>query len=147
MSPDSEKHNPPFPGTTLPSIGGHPASVSASTASTAASPPTKTDTFASHRDRQHDTQVCEEVEPAVTKETVAPVEEVKETVAVDREVHQDHHQTRIQPVEDHVRAPEKHEHHIVPVAHREAHHNKDNEIKKKLEAEVSSSSMSSLRLY
>ncbi|KAA8897510.1 hypothetical protein FN846DRAFT_231758 [Sphaerosporella brunnea] len=88
------------------------------------------------KDRQNDTQVCEEFEPAITKEIIVPVEMVKETIAVDREVHQDHYQTRIQPVEDHVREPEKHEHHILAVEHREKHHGKEAEIKKKLAEEA-----------
>lgn len=71
-----------------------------------------------HRDRQHDTEVRETFAPAVTKETVVPIQKVEEVVAVDREVHVDHYQTRIQPIEDRVVAPEKHEHHVVPVEHR-----------------------------
>lgn len=72
-----------------------------------------------HRDRHHETEVRESFAPAVTKETVVPVEKVEEVVAVDREVHVDHYQTRIQPIEDKVVAPERHEHHVAPVVHRE----------------------------
>lgn len=90
----------------------------------------------SHRNRKHDTEVYEAFKPAVTKETVIPVETVQETVALDREVHQDHHQTRIHPVVDNVREEEKHEHTILPVEYRETHHGKDAEIKRKLDAEV-----------
>ncbi|CCX30908.1 Similar to hypothetical protein SS1G_13755 [Sclerotinia sclerotiorum 1980]; acc. no. XP_001585187 [Pyronema omphalodes CBS 100304] len=89
-----------------------------------------------HRDRQHDTEVCEEFKPAVTKETVVPVEKIEETIAVDREIHQDHYQTRIQPIEDHVHQPERHEHHVLPVEHREQRHGKDTEIRRKLEQEA-----------
>lgn len=72
-----------------------------------------------HRDRQHDTEVRESFAPAVTKETVVPIKKVEEVVAVDREVHADHYQTRIQPVEDRVKQAEKHEHYVAPVVHRE----------------------------
>ncbi|KAI5842805.1 hypothetical protein BZA05DRAFT_477344 [Tricharina praecox] len=89
-----------------------------------------------HRDHHHETVVCEDFKPAVTKETVVPVEVVKETVAIDREIHQDHHQIRIQPIEDHVRAAEKHEAKVLPVVHRETHHGKEAEIKRKLEEEA-----------
>ena len=91
----------------------------------------------SHKDHQHDTEVCEVFNPAVTKETVKPVETVQETIAVDREVHQDHHQTRIQPVEDHVRHDDKHEHNVLPVEYRDQRHGKDAEIQRKLDTEVS----------
>ncbi|KAF8250002.1 allergen, partial [Wilcoxina mikolae CBS 423.85] len=89
-----------------------------------------------HRDHQHDTSVCETFKPAITKETVVPVEKLEETVAIDREVHQDHYQTRIQPVEDKVREAERHEHNVLPVEHREQRHGKDAEIKRKLEQEA-----------
>ena len=65
-----------------------------------------------------------------------PVEVVKETVAIDREIHQDHHQVRIQPVEDHVREAERHEAKVLPVQHRETHHGKEAEIKRRLEEEA-----------
>lgn len=89
-----------------------------------------------HKDRKHDTEVCEEFRPAVTKETIVPVEKVQETIAIDREVHQDHYQTRIQPVMDRVIAPETHKHHVVPVVVHETKHNKEAEIAKRLEAEA-----------
>ncbi|KAI5781519.1 hypothetical protein EDC01DRAFT_241390 [Geopyxis carbonaria] len=89
-----------------------------------------------HRDQQHNTEVRETFNPAVTKETIRPVERDEQTVAIDRELHQDHYQTRIQPVEDHVRVEEKHTHNVLPVERREVKHGKDHEIKRKLEQEA-----------
>jgi hypothetical protein len=91
-----------------------------------------------HRDKKHDTEVREAFKPAVTKETIVPIEKVEEVVAVDREIHQDHYQTRIQPIEDKVYAPEKHQHVVAPVIHREHHegsHNPDL-VKQKLNSEI-----------
>jgi hypothetical protein len=89
-----------------------------------------------HRDKQNDTEVREVFKPAVTKETYVPVEKVEEVVAIDREVHKDHYQTRIQPVEDKVRAPEKHEYKVAPVIHREQKHGNHEDIHKRLQSEA-----------
>jgi hypothetical protein len=107
--------------------------------------PADTESTTSHRDRQHDTEVCEAFKPAITKETIVPVEKLEETVAIDREVHQDHYQTRVQPIEDKVREAERHEHNVLPVENREQRHGKDAEIKRKLELEVYDSQMKSRR--
>ena len=90
----------------------------------------------SHRDRQHDTEVCEAFKPAVMRETVVQREAIEETIAVDREVHQDHHQLRIQPIEDKVHEVEKHEQNMLPIERREQRHGKDAEVQRKLEQEV-----------
>jgi hypothetical protein len=90
----------------------------------------------SHRDKQHDTEVREIYNPAVKQETIRPTETEEQTTAIDRELHQDHFQTRVQPVEDHVQEETKHSHKVLPVQHREQHHGKDDEIKKNLAEEV-----------
>lgn len=46
----------------------------------------------------HQTDVDETVNPAVTSETVKPHRHEETTEAVDREVHQDHYHTTVQPV-------------------------------------------------
>lgn len=63
-------------------------------------------------------------------------EAIEETIAVDREVHQDHHQLRIQPIEDKVHEIEKHEQNMLPIERREQRHGKDAEVQRKLEQEV-----------
>ena len=68
---------------------------------------------------------------------MVPRETIRETVVVDREVHHDHHQTRIQPIEDKVREAEKHEQNVLPIERREQRHGKDAEVQRKLEQEVS----------
>lgn len=88
-----------------------------------------------HRDHQKDTEVRETFAPAVTKETVVPTKKVEEVVAVDREVHVDHFQTRVQPVEDRVHAPEKHEHYVAPVEHRERNLGNHDMVRNKLTEE------------
>lgn len=51
------------------------------------------------KDGKHKTTVDQDVRSAVTEEHIKPSEHENVTTAVDREVHQDHHQTRIQPVQ------------------------------------------------
>jgi hypothetical protein len=89
-----------------------------------------------HRDHQHDTEVRESFAPAVTKETIVPIKKVEEVVAVDREVHVDHFQTRIQPIEDVVKAPEKHEVYVAPVEHRERKLGNHEHVHKRLQDET-----------
>lgn len=50
------------------------------------------------KDGKHKTTVDQDVNAAVTEEHVKPTQHENVTTAVDREVHQDHHQTRVQPV-------------------------------------------------
>lgn len=57
------------------------------------------------------------------------------TTAIDREIHQDHFHTSVQPVTDREVLPEKHTHNIVGVETREHHHGDSEAIKAKLEQE------------
>ena len=50
------------------------------------------------KDGKHKTSVDQDVRGAVTEEHVHPHQHENVTTAVDKEVHQHHHQTRIQPV-------------------------------------------------
>lgn len=50
------------------------------------------------KDGKHKTTVDQDVRAAVTEEHVKPAEHENVTTAVDKEVHQDHHQTRVQPI-------------------------------------------------
>ena len=89
------------------------------------------------RNRKSDTEVREIVNPAITKETVIEENREQKVTAVDRELHQDHYQTRVQPVIDKKVLPEEHVHRTVPVEYREHKHNKREEIRRALEEEVS----------
>lgn len=57
------------------------------------------------------------------------------TTAIDREIHQDHHHTSIQPVHDREVLPEKHSHNLVGVETREHRHGDDAAVKARLEQE------------
>lgn len=57
------------------------------------------------------------------------------TTAIDREIHQDHYHTSIQPVLDREVLPEKHVHNIVGVETREHRHGDAEAIKARLEQE------------
>lgn len=47
---------------------------------------------------KHDTIVDQDIRGPVTEEHIRPHEHEIVTTAVDTEIHQDHHQTRIQPI-------------------------------------------------
>jgi hypothetical protein len=49
-------------------------------------------------DGKHDTTVDQDVRSAVTEEHIRPHRHENVTTAIDKEVHQDHHQTREQPI-------------------------------------------------
>jgi len=70
----------------------------------------------------HDTTVHERVAPGVTNETVAPMQKEERQIATDREVHQDHYHTSVQPVKHREVLPEQHHHNLVPVEHRTHDH-------------------------
>jgi hypothetical protein len=50
------------------------------------------------KDGKHRTTVDEDVRKAATEQHIMPHEHEQQTVAVDKEVHQDHHHTTIQPI-------------------------------------------------
>jgi hypothetical protein len=75
------------------------------------------------------------VNPAVTNETVTPTRKENVTTAVDREVHQDHHHTSVQPIQDREVLPEQHSHQLGGVEHRNIKHGNDQHVKDRLAAE------------
>jgi len=83
----------------------------------------------------HDTTVHEKVAPSVVNETVVKARHEEATTAIDREVHQDHYHTSVQPVKDREVLPEQHRHNIIPVEHREHQHGDAEAIKARLEQE------------
>jgi len=88
------------------------------------------------KDGKHDTTVHESVNPAVTNETVTRTNHEEATKAIDREIHQDHHHTSIQPINHQEVLPEKHSHNLVGVEQREVHHGDGSHIKQRLEEEA-----------
>ncbi|TVY85763.1 hypothetical protein LAWI1_G008988, partial [Lachnellula willkommii] len=57
------------------------------------------------------------------------------TKAVDREVHQDHHHTSVQPIQDREVLPEQHSHQMAGIEHRNITHGTDEHAKSRLAAE------------
>ncbi|RMZ82735.1 hypothetical protein DV738_g1556, partial [Chaetothyriales sp. CBS 135597] len=68
---------------------------------------------------QQTTTVNEVVGPAVTQEQVKPQRHEEITQAVDREVHQDHYHTTVQPISHQETLPEKHTHKLLPTEHKQ----------------------------
>lgn len=89
-----------------------------------------------HKDGKHDTTVHETVNPAIQHEHVTPVRHENVTTAVDREVHQDHYHTSVQPIHDKEVLPEKHEHNVAGVQHKTINHGDDSHVKERLAAEA-----------
>lgn len=77
----------------------------------------------------------EKVAPAVVNETVTKQRHEEATTVIDREIHQDHYHTTVQPVLDREVLPEKHAHNIVGVETREHVHGDSDAVKARLEQE------------
>ncbi|KAG6039420.1 hypothetical protein E4U41_002662 [Claviceps citrina] len=77
--------------------------------------------FLSH-DGKHKTTVDQSSREAVVDEHVRPKQHEEVTTAVDREVHQDHHQTIVQPIKDREVLPEKHTQNVLPTEHKTVEH-------------------------
>lgn len=84
----------------------------------------------------HTTDVDEYVNPAVVSETVKPHRHEETTEAIDREVHQDHYHTTVQPVAHKEQLPEKHVHNIIPQVEREFKHDNEAETKQRIAREL-----------
>jgi len=84
----------------------------------------------------HNTTVHETVAPAVTHETINPMREEKLTTAIDKETHQDHYHTSVQPVQDRQILPEEHSHNMIPVEHRNFEHGDSREVEERLKREA-----------
>ncbi|TVY27281.1 hypothetical protein LHYA1_G003410 [Lachnellula hyalina] len=87
------------------------------------------------KDGKHDTTVHETINPAVQQEHVTRTQLNQETKAVDREVHQDHYHTSVQPIADREVLPEQHSHQLAGVEHRHLKHGSDDHAKSRLTAE------------
>jgi len=88
------------------------------------------------KDGKHDTTVHETVNPAVTNEHVTKTQQENVTTAIDREVHQDHYHTSVQPIKDREVLPEQHSHQMAGVETREVKHGNDDHVKQRLAAEA-----------
>eukprot|EP00262_Sarcandra_glabra_P013348 TRINITY_DN3678_c0_g1_i1.p1 TRINITY_DN3678_c0_g1~~TRINITY_DN3678_c0_g1_i1.p1 ORF type:complete len:306 (+),score=26.89 TRINITY_DN3678_c0_g1_i1:88-918(+) len=86
--------------------------------------------------RGHRTDVDEYVKPAVTSETIKPHRHEETTEAVDREVHQHHYHTTVQPLAHKERLPEKHTHNVAPQVEREYKHDNEADTHKRVSAEL-----------
>lgn len=84
----------------------------------------------------HTTDVDEFVNPAVTSETVKPHRHEETTEAVDREVHQDHYHTTVQPIQHREVIPEKHTHNLAPQVNREFKHDNEQETQRRVASEL-----------
>jgi len=83
----------------------------------------------------HSVDIEQETKPAVVHERIAEQKHEDVTTAVDREIHQHHHQIHVQPIKDQVVNTEQHHHNVIPIEHREHHHRKDEEVARVLETE------------
>lgn len=89
------------------------------------------------RERKAETEIHEIVKPAITKEIVIEENREQTTTAINRELHQDHYQTRIQPIVDRKVLAEEHVHRSMPVEYKEHKHKNEAEIRRALEEEHS----------
>ncbi|CAG9989414.1 unnamed protein product [Clonostachys byssicola] len=89
-----------------------------------------------HNDGKHKTTVDQNVREGVTNEHIHPEKHEHVTAAVDREVHQEHHQTRIQPVKDKEILPEQHSHNVLPVEEKTIHHGGHDQVRQTLERDA-----------
>ncbi|KAI9844199.1 MAG: hypothetical protein M1838_002284 [Thelocarpon superellum] len=83
----------------------------------------------------HDTTVHERVAPAVTQETLNRTRVEEKQMAIDREVHQHHYHTSVQPIVDREILPEKHHHRMIDVEERTHNHNDEGAVRARLEQE------------
>ncbi|TWU72824.1 hypothetical protein ED733_001339 [Metarhizium rileyi] len=88
------------------------------------------------QDGKHKTTVDEDVRKPVTEEHVYPEQHEELVTAVDREVHQDHHQTVIQPIKAKETLPDKHTYNTVPVEHKTVEHRDKNDVASALQRDA-----------
>jgi len=88
------------------------------------------------KDGKHDTTVHETVNPSITNEHVTGKHHEEAQTLVDREVHQHHHHTSVQPITHKEVLPEQHSHNMAGVETREHRHGNDDHVKERLAAEA-----------
>ena len=72
----------------------------------------------------------------MTSEVVKPHRHEEVTEAVDREIHQDHYHTTVQPLQHKEKLPEQHQHNIAPQVEREFHHGNAEEDRSRVAADL-----------
>lgn len=90
--------------------------------------------FTSHKG--HDTTVDESVSRPVTREQVKPTRHEELTEAVDREVHQDHYHTTVQPVQHQEVLPEQHSHQMGAVQEKSFEHGDRERTQQRIQEEA-----------
>jgi hypothetical protein len=88
------------------------------------------------KDGRHDTTVHESIKPAVQHEEVVLTQRDEAQTALDREVHQDHYHTSVQPIQDREVLPEQHSFTTAEVEHRHIKHGNEDHVKQRLAAEA-----------
>lgn len=88
-----------------------------------------------NRAGHHDTTVHEKVAPAVINETIKKTRTEEVQTAVDREIHQDHYHTSIQPIKAREVLPEQHQYNVAAPQERVINHAEEAAIKARLEQE------------
>ncbi|CAI4213470.1 unnamed protein product [Parascedosporium putredinis] len=88
------------------------------------------------RDGKHTTIVDQDVRKAVTEEHIRPHQHEEITTAIDKEVHQHHHHTTVQPLEAKARLAEEHTYNTMPVEHRTFEHGNEGELRAALDRDA-----------
>ncbi|KAM3455774.1 hypothetical protein MY3296_002192 [Beauveria thailandica] len=89
------------------------------------------------KDGKHDTTIDQDVREPVVKEHVHPQRHEEIVTAVDQEIHQDHHQTVVQPLSTKETLPEKHTHNLAAVSEKSVNHANAAETKAALQQDAS----------
>ncbi|ROV99183.1 hypothetical protein VPNG_08235 [Cytospora leucostoma] len=87
------------------------------------------------RDGHNETEVKETVDPAIQHEHVQPVQHEKIYRPVDKEIHEEHHHTTVQPIQEKEVLPEKHSHINEGTEHKEFRHGDHEHINAQLAEE------------
>ncbi|KAJ3487232.1 hypothetical protein NLG97_g6455 [Lecanicillium saksenae] len=88
------------------------------------------------KDGKHDTTIDQDVRDPVVKEQVRPQRHEEVITAVDQEIHQDHHQTVVQPLAVKETLPEKHTHNMMAVNEKNVNHANAAETKAALQQDA-----------
>lgn len=89
------------------------------------------------RDGKHNTTVDEDVRSSVIDEHVYPHQHEDVMTGLDKEIHQHHHHTVIQPIKLTEKHAEKHVHHSLPVEHKVFNHESEQELRDTLAQDLS----------
>ncbi|KAM3509934.1 hypothetical protein MY11210_006124 [Beauveria gryllotalpidicola] len=89
------------------------------------------------KDGKHDTTIDQDVREPVVKEQVRPQRHEEIVTAVDQEIHQDHHQTVVQPLSTKEVLPEKHTHNMAAVSEKSINHANAADTKAALQQDAS----------